>query len=253
MVTQTASPPVSSHRAPHRSGSRFAWWVSPVLVAVGLAAFILYSIWSALQGAGYSWGPYVSPIYSPFIQIAGLTISPALLVVWVPAGLRATCYYYRKAYYRAFFWDPPACARDETWRKGYRGETTFPFILNNFHRYFLYLALVVLFFLGLDTIRAFMYRGSFYLGLGSIIFLVNWIFLANFTFGCHSLRHLVGGGLDCYNCAFAGKTRHSIWSRVTSFNQHHMLWAWCSLATVMATDIYVRLLAAGVMTDPHIF
>src|SRR5712692_8235743 len=93
MVAQQASPPsTAEHRITHRYESRFAWWVSPVLVAVGLGSFVIYSLWSAFTNSGYSWGPYISPIFSPFIQIAGLPISPALLVIWAPAGLRATCY-----------------------------------------------------------------------------------------------------------------------------------------------------------------
>ena len=35
--------------------------------------------------------------------------NPALLVLPFPLTFRLTCYYYRKAYYRAFFWSPPAC------------------------------------------------------------------------------------------------------------------------------------------------
>jgi len=256
MIAEKApSETAPAHRPVHQYGSRFAWWVSPVLVAIGLAAFVIYSIWSAVLGTGYSWGPYISPIYSPFIKIAGLNISPAILVVWIPAGLRASCYYYRKAYYRAFFWDPPACAIDEPIHRGYRGETIFPFVLSNFHRFFLYGAIVVLVFLSIDTVRAFIdpQTGGFYLGLGSLIFLVNVLFIAFFTFGCHSLRHLVGGGIDCYSCAFAGNTRHSLWQSLTTFNRRHMLWAWCSLVTVMATDAYVRLLAGGVIHDPRLF
>ena len=48
---------------------------------------------------------------------------------------RLTCYYYRGAYYKSFWADPPACAVSEP-RKIYLGERSFPLIMQNFHRYF---------------------------------------------------------------------------------------------------------------------
>ena len=56
-------------------------------------------------------------------------------------GFRLTCYYYRKAYYRAFWRAPAACAVREPHAK-YTGETRFPLILQNVHRYFFWIALV---------------------------------------------------------------------------------------------------------------
>ena len=85
----------------------------------------------------------------------GGRLSPALLILGGPLGFRATCYYYRKAYYRAFFLDPPACAVSESGSRNYRGETSFPFILQNLHRYFFYLAILFLCFLWYDAILAF--------------------------------------------------------------------------------------------------
>ena len=37
-----------------------------------------------------------------------------------------------------------------------------------------------------------------------------------------------------------------------NLNRHHMAWAWASLITVTLADVYVRLLAVGVITDPAI-
>src|SRR5437588_175242 len=199
-----------------------AWWTEILPVIIVLGGFGIYATLRAFEGKYYEWGPYLSPFYSPLIdpEHHWWKFSPALLILAGPLGFRATCYYYRKAYYRAFFWDPPACAIDEPFHRSYRGETIFPFILNNFHRFFLYGAIVVLAFLTIDTVRAFIdpQTGAFYLGLGSLIFLVNVLFIAFFTFGCHSLRHLVGGGLDCYSCALAGGSRHSLWQSLTRFN-----------------------------------
>ena len=39
--------------------------------------------------------------------------APAILVLWIQVLFRATCYYFRGAYYKAFFLDPPACAVGE--------------------------------------------------------------------------------------------------------------------------------------------
>ena len=56
-----------------------------------------------------------------------------MLILWAPGGFRLTCYYYRGAYYKAFWADPPSCAVGEP-RKSYWGERSFPLILQNVHR-----------------------------------------------------------------------------------------------------------------------
>ena len=86
------------------------WWIAPVAIFLGLSAFGFYSTWAAFQGNHYAFGPYLSPFYSPLIIVDWWRFSPAFLILWAPLGFRATCYYYRKAYYRAFFANPPACA-----------------------------------------------------------------------------------------------------------------------------------------------
>ena len=79
--------------------------------------------------------------------------SPALLILPFPGLFRLTCYYYRGAYYKAFWADPPACAVGEP-RKEYCGEAAFPLIVQNIHRYFLYVALVFLLVLAYDVYQA---------------------------------------------------------------------------------------------------
>ena len=118
-----------------------AWWLAPLAQAIGLAVFGAYATWAALQGNHYEFGNYLSPFYSPVFKPKWWPLSSALLILGIPIGFRTTCYYYRKAYYRVFFLDPAACAVGEP-RKGYSGETRFPFILQNAHRWFLYLALI---------------------------------------------------------------------------------------------------------------
>ncbi len=44
---------------------RDAWWVQPLAVFAGFSAFIVYATWAAFQGEHYTYGPYLSPFYSP--------------------------------------------------------------------------------------------------------------------------------------------------------------------------------------------
>jgi hypothetical protein len=120
-----------------RQGNRFggtlrrdAWWVELLPVVLVLSAFGIYATFRAFEGKFYAWGPYLSPFYSPLIdpKHRWWRFSPVLLILAGPLGFRATCYHYRKAYYRAFFLRPPACAVSEGHRGAYRGETCFSFI-----------------------------------------------------------------------------------------------------------------------------
>src|SRR5213594_2641375 len=79
--------------------------------------------------------------------------TPPLLILWAPGGFRFTCYYYRGAYYKSFWADPPSCTVSEP-RQTYRGEQSFPLILQNVHRYFLYLAILFIGLLGYDVWKA---------------------------------------------------------------------------------------------------
>ena len=230
---------------------RDAWWIEPVPVVIVLGLFGVYATLRAFEGTYYEWGPYLSPFYSPLIdpEHRWWPLSPALLILGGPLGFRVTCYYYRKAYYRAFFLDPPACAVGEPGEHRYRGETAFPLILQNLHRYFLYLALIFLVILWYDAIRAFSFGGRFGIGAGSLVLLGNIILLTLYTFSCHSLRHIVGGNVDCFSCAAFGRSRYAAWRGVGVLNEHHMLFAWLSLLSVGFADLYVRLVAAGAIRD----
>src|SRR4029079_12634722 len=82
-----------------------------------------------------------------------LIFSPALLILPFPGLFRVTCYYYRGAYYKAFWADPPNCAVGEP-RKSYLRERSFPLIVQNVHRYFMYVALLFLVILASDVWKA---------------------------------------------------------------------------------------------------
>src|SRR5262249_46877820 len=152
----------------------------------------------------------------------------------------------------AFFLDPPACAVSEPRKHGYRGETSFPFILQNLHRYFLYVGFIFLIFLWHDAFRAFFFDGKIGVGIGTLVLLLNVSLLTVYALSCHSLRHIVGGKLDCFSCAAFGTQRHTAWHWLSVLNERHMLYAWISLVTVGLTDLYVRMVASGAITDLRI-
>lgn len=247
-----------------------AWWVQPITIFLGLGSFVAYATWAAFQGDHYSYGNYLSPFYSPEIfgtthhawfgpkpnwWLSWLPWSPAFLILWAPVGFRLTCYYYRGAYYKAFWADPPSCAVGEP-RKTYWGERSFPLILQNMHRYFLYLALLFIVFLSIDAWKALWFTDpitgvtTFGVGFGTIILAINVILLGSYTLGCHSLRHLVGGRLNIMANKPAQRTAYSC---VSCLNRRHMLFAWLSLVWVGFSDIYVRLCSMGILTDLRIF
>jgi hypothetical protein len=246
-----------------RTERRDLWWLGPLATALGLGAFIVYATFRAFYNAEYlvdqPGSAYIlSPFYSPLIVLPWLPawVSPAILILWAPGGFRVTCYYYRKAYYRAYFLDPPACAVGEARGHNYRGETRL-FLFQNLHRYFLYLALVFLVILTIDVVHACIWPTSaggktFGLSVGTLVLAANTTLLTLYTFSCHSLRHLVGGNVDCFSCVALGGLRHGLWKGVSALNPHHMLWAWTSLFSVGFADFYVWMVASGRITDLRI-
>ncbi len=229
---------------------RDSWWIGPFFTAIGLLAFVVYSTWAAFQNEHYQWESYLSPFYAPLLEYDWWPLSPAFLILWAPAGFRLTCYYYRKAYYRSLFLTPSACAVGGR-TQNYRGEQ-FMLLFQNLHRYFLYLALVFCVILSYDAYLSFTFKDGLGIGVGSVIMTLNAVFLTAFTFGCNSLRHLVGGNVDCYSCVNFGHQRYQAWKFVNIFNMHHMMWAWISLFWVGFTDLYIRLVSMGIITDYRI-
>jgi hypothetical protein len=250
-----------------KTNRRDTWAIYPVVQAIVFtvcASYLTFSgvIWNPIGGPAYEVDGYLSPLFSPLIVFPNMPtwLSPGLLILWIPIGFRATCYYYRKAYYRFYFADPPGCAVGEpTIHRRFALENALPFVLQNLHRYLLYLAFIPLTFLWLDLIPAFIApdRPGIVdpgprIGVGGVLFLVNVVLLTGYSLSCHSLRHLVGGRVDCFSCTRARRVRYTLWQRLTDLNRNHMWWAWTSLITVTLADLYVRLLAFGVLIDPAI-
>jgi hypothetical protein len=261
-----------------QTSRRDAWWAMPLLTFVVFSSFVVYVTWALLQGDHYWSGNYLSPLYSPefffppgkpsphalFGQAPAwltglfpsfLAYSPAMLILIFPLAFRMTCYYYRGAYYKAFWADPPNCTVGEP-RKTYLGEATLPLIIQNIHRYALYFALIFIVLLSVDVWHALWFDDPatgttrFGVGLGTLIMLVNVILIGGYTLGCHSLRHLVGGVFDVLS---RRPIRKKAYDCVSCLNRHHPKWAWCSLVWVGFTDVYIRLCATGSITDLRIF
>ena len=239
------------------------WWTQPLAVFVGLSFFGAYLTWAAFQGDHYEFGNYLSPLYSPLLYGDGphawfgpkplwwpgaIPFTAALLILWAPGGFRFTCYYYRGAYYKAFWQDPSNCAVGEP-RKSYWGERSFPLIMQNIHRYFLYLGLLFIVVLTYDAIVAFRFADGFHIGVGSLVLTLNTILLAGYTFSCHSLRHIVGGRKDEVS---KNGLQFACYQGCSALNRKHQLFAWLSLFWVAFTDFYVRLCSMGIWTDVRI-
>ena len=274
MVPKSASAPaIGGHPEGFAATIRAdRWWVEPLLTVAVLGLFGVYATWAAFQGNHYYAAPYLSPFYSPVLfAVPGvpgaaplehawfgtwpawwpsfLPASPAFLILIFPGAFRFTCYYYRKAYYRAFTGSPPACAVVPAAKgaRRYQGESSW-LLFQNLHRFALYFALLFLPILLWDAIQAFSHHGRLGVGIGSLVLTINFCLLAGYTFGCHSFRHLIGGHDDCMSCG-RSTMKFGLWNRATWFNVRHQNFAWFSLVWVMVSDLYVRLVSMGVIRD----
>ncbi len=243
------------------------WWIQPMVTASILTAFIIYATWAAFQNRYYYVGANVhrdliSPFDSPCVAsdcvsgskagffLNGWTLAPALLILPFPLAFRFTCYYYRRSYYRAFWWSPPACAVADA-HGSYSGETRFPLLVQNLHRYAFYAGLVFNVLLTYDAIRALRQPGlGWGVTVGTIVLFINAALLWLYSLSCHACRHLCGGGVKSFK---AHPIRYRFWKFLTPLNAKHMNFAWASLIFVALTDVYVRLVASGALTDYKLF
>ncbi|MCC6238394.1 MAG: succinate dehydrogenase [Dehalococcoidia bacterium] len=240
------------------------WQQEPLLIILGLGAFAVYTTISALLGDYWPFeagidpatghATYLSPYFEPLFRFEGLPkwFSPAIWILWAPLSFRTTCYYYRRSYYRAFFRSPPGCAVAEP-AQTYTGETNFPLVLQNLHRYAMYVAIVFPIFLFYGAFKSFWFGGhiggEFGIGVGSIILTINAVLLTLYTIGCHSFRHFVAGGLNQFTASPFRMVRRRLWEIFTIANENHRRWAWISMIFVGVADLYVHLVAGGIITD----
>ena len=250
-------------RIPERTLRSDRWWLPPLMTVVGLVAWLVYAIVRASSQRWY-WVAdyhYLSPFDSPCLSSSCVPGSshfgtpfgsfPSLVpyaILTLPFLLlfRVTCYYYRKAYYRSFWLSPAACAVPEP-RAGYTGETRFPLVLQNIHRYFWYAAVIISLINSYDAVVAFHAKGGgFGFGLGNIILVVNVLLLWGYTLGCHSCRNITAGRINHFS---KHPVRYWIWLQVSKLNRHHMGLAWTTLASLVVTDGYIALVSSGTISD----
>lgn len=244
------------------------WWLGPLLTTLGLAVFIVYATGRVFQQDHYWVGAhhYLTPFYSPclalqcepasalfgrlpfefpwFLPYAAVSL-PFLLL------FRFTCYYYRKAYYRSIWQAPTACAVAEP-HSSYTGESRWPMILQNLHRYAFYIAVLISVVNTIDAIIPLFHGtdGGFGLGVGNLVLITNVVLLWAYTASCHSCRHAFGGRLKSFG---AKPVQYWMWTQISRLNTRHMLFAWITLASLMLTDLYVALVSSGTVTDLRIF
>src|SRR5262245_15032365 len=269
MTTTAARPAAPKPRANIAARTLRAdrWWLFPLITVVCFTLWLAYGlVRAAMQKYYFAEGPgyhYLTPFYSPCISNAcdrnaaefGRFIPRAPLLPFAILTLpflllfRLTCYYYRRAYYRSFWLSPPACAVPDG-HKQYGGETRFPLIFQNAHRYFFYAAILISLINTYDAIIAFHGTDGFGFGLGNLILLGNVTLLWIYTLSCHSCRHLIGGQLKHFS---RHPVRYRLWGWVTKLNEKHMQWAWITLGTLVLTDLYVLAISAGWFPDPRFF
>jgi hypothetical protein len=210
------------------------WRLWSFILLIGIAMVALFQFpMKPFEG-------YIDPFYSP-----------TLLIVPVIGLFRLTCYAFRKGYHRHIFVHPVQCelnARIDTPARHYSGETGF-LRIENLHRYFMYFGALILPFFYYDFYLSVVYAGAFTLRLGSLIMLADTLVLTLWVFSCHSVRHLLGGNVDCYGCRFAPKQRNGLYRLQSALNAHHEGFAWAGLIMIVFVDLYLRALAAGIPLD----
>jgi len=232
-----------------------SWKQSWLLFGFTFVAFAVYSILvvafdfkhgvrGVVTGADYQ-SPFYGPDLTGYLSNWPVSLPFALLTLWAPFGFRGTCYYMRRVYYRSIFSSPPGCAIEgfEGRRGKYSGETKFPFFLNNYHKYFLYLAIVLGLFHWYEVILG-VFHDGIYIGVGTIFAFLDAFFLTLYISSCHAFRNIFGG-----SSKRPGKFKYNFWSFISGLNERHGIFFWLSLFSIWIYDIYIRLVAWGFLTE----
>ena len=196
---------------------RDAWWAGPLVTALVLGGFVIYTTFRIFQnayfqfghgtevaaracvsaladvlaavgaaglGAGVDFAGDVHSVDAGRVSADVLLLSQGVLpgVLFGSAGVRGG----RAA--------GPIC-------RARRGCCCFRIFIATF----LYVALVFIVILGYDAIHSFIWPTAdggltFGVSVGSLVLTTGTTLLALYTFSCHSLRHLVGGNVDCFSC-----------------------------------------------------
>ena len=205
------------------------WWLQPFTIAFILTIFIVYSTWAAFQnryyfvGAGFG-RDLISPFYSPCI--GGVCVPGA------KAGFAINWFRLSPALLILIF------------------PLGFRFTCYYYRRSY-YAGLVFNVFLTIDAVEAFREPGiGWGVSVGTIVLCVNAVLLWMYSLSCHACRHLCGGHVKSFK---AHPIRYRIWKFLTPLNAKHMNLAWTSLIFVALTDVYVRLVASGAISDYKLF
>ena len=241
------------------------WWNKPFWMGFGLSLALVYTALRVLVWNGeihYDNHRVTSPIFSPdVIHIFDLQtphwMNSALLILWIPFGFRGTCYYMRKVSHRVFFQNPTACVVAKpkiSYKIDYKGEKGL-FILNNIHRYMLYLAIIILSMKVYDVYHTMWFQGdngveSFGISIGTLVLAIESILLFMYVASCHAFRHLFGGGMNQWRSGISG-IFGKLHIKISNLNIEHAFWFWTSLVMVFLGDLFVWAVAEGIINDIH--
>ena len=222
-----------------------------------LLLFAIYATWRAFEDAHYFSEPYLSPFYSPCLTDKCASGAQDL-GQWVPDGwlaavsgadhpdisarIPADLLLLPEGLLPLVLGVSPACAVAEP-HKGYSGETRFPLIVQNIHRYFLYVAMLFAVLLSWDAIHSFRdTNGEWgHMGLGTVILLhQRGPDLGLHTLSCHSLSAHNGRSPQAL---FRASDALSGLTLISKMNARHTLLAWTSLVWLVVADFYIRCLS----------
>jgi len=240
------------------------WMGQPMAMGGALILLLLYTAWRLTIGDAdihYDDHRVTSPIFSPdIIYMFGITghpgwVNSAILILWIPFGFRGTCYYMRRVYYRSFFMSPVACWVDEpeiNKKLGYQGEKRL-FVINNIHRYMLFLAIAILLVKWYDVVHSMHIMSGFILDVGTIVLAIESALLTMYVTSCHAFRHVIGGRLDRWTTGTSGLMgkMHDFVSKKW-INKSHGFWFWTSLSFVFIGDIFIMMVANGTIPESSI-
>jgi hypothetical protein len=225
MTQAMESPERTRAQIAEKTLRRDPWWRQPGIVLTLLTIWVLYATVRVFMGA-YYWVPayhYLTPFYSPCVS-GECVPGSSTLGHWFPAI-------------------PPIIP--------YAIVSLVPLIMQNLHRYFFYVVLLISVLNTYDAINAFHGKnGGVGFGLGTLIIVVNVVLLWAYTLSCHSCRHITGGRLKNFS---KHPARYWAWTQISKLNAKHMQLAWTTLGTLMLTDLYVLLVASGTISDLRFF